>query len=584
MRALRKGLRACACLVFAGLAGCPVPTPAGSMVEPRVSATPQPAAPQPAAPQALARPEPCEVAAGYRRARAPELLRQGRLGRALRVLSRADELCPASRADSDGPRAAAQAAMDPAGLAGAELYRLAAQEGAAGHGPEAQRLRDRAIAALEHETGAPLSVELPIVEHPVGGPFAVSADGRSVAFGGRRSVHVLDLGSGRERLRFGAAASDTAGVGPVAISAGGERVAAVVDDGHVRVWDGRTGAPVADIVPTEMGEHVGFTSDATSLWLSTRNAWDGSELSRWDLASGQRTARVARTPVRGAWLVERDARGRMRATDVRTTLPAYPDTLAPPPVSLAWIDLDTARTAGVVRIPAATEAAALSADGHLVALESRDGFTGDVTVEVRSAESGAPVRRMESPPADAFGHAPVCLGLELSSDGRLLLASCETRARVWEVATGRLLRDCDVCSGPATFLGRQVVLPHRSRVWDPVTNTTRALEGGRVPLDAPENAGARVPALALEQLYAEASKRPVTTVQGTLVAWEYALPDGAALVTTPAGHVEVVGATTREPLCRFGAVTYPYDLCRERVSEPNLRQRALEGDPTLEEL
>ncbi|MCC6521337.1 MAG: hypothetical protein IT373_01625 [Polyangiaceae bacterium] len=383
-------------------------------------------------------------------------------------------------------------------------------------------------------------------------------------------------------MRLNAATSESAAVTAVAISRGGERVAGVVDGGSVRIWDGRTGAPVAELVPTELCEHLVFSSDAASLWLSTRNAWDGSELGRWEIASRRRTVTIARTAERGAWLVERDARGRMRATAARTTLPSYPGAVTPA-VSLAWIDLDTARTAGVLAIPAATQAVALSADGRLVALESVDGTTGDIVYEVRSAERGTPVRRMERPPADALRPGPICLGLELSSDGRLLLASCEARARVWEVATGRLLRDCEICGGPATFLGRQVVLPHRARVWDPVTNTTRALEGGRVPLDAPENAGARVPSLALEQLYAQAAKRPVTTRQGTLVAWEHGLPDGAALVTTPAGHVEVVGATTREPLCRFGAATYPYDLCRERVSEPNLRQRAVEGDPTLEE-
>ncbi|MBI4954325.1 MAG: hypothetical protein HY908_20035 [Myxococcales bacterium] len=489
-------------------------------------------------------------------------MKQGRLRRTLRVLARADELCPGTRADGDALRSAALEALAPGGWSGSELYHLASERAAAGHAAEAQRLRDRALRALEQETGAKLSVDLPFVEPPVAAGFAASGDGRMAAFARAAHVHVIDLGTGSERLRLPATAtgSQAAPFTAVAFSTNGERVAAVTDT-HLQIWDSRTGAPITDFAVGDSYQGLAFTSDGASLWLRAEE-----HLDRWNIAP----PRMTQTVGRAVQLVRGDARGDLRPTHLATRLRPSTDAVAQPFTSLDLLDADTGRVLRTLRdLPSATHAIGLSEDGRFAAVEVVIDGTSEVAIEVRSSRTGRLVRRMDA--ADGG----ICGVLRFSPDGSMLLATEEGVTRIWSVATGRLLRACHACAGGDAFLGRQLLLPNAesSRVWDPVTNTSW-LDAGRMPGRDPEHHGAVVPSLAFDLLYTEhALQRPVWTPDGKLVAREYSLPDGVSIVTTPAGHLEVLGRTTWQPLCRIGVRTCsrrfsrsPPTSCRRRAA------------------
>jgi hypothetical protein len=54
---------------------------------------------------------------------------------------------------------------------------------------------------------------------------------------------------------------------------------------------------------------------------------------------------------------------------------------------------------------------------------------------------------------------------------------------------------------------------------------------------------------------------------------------GYALTEGPDRRIEVFGEEAKQyPICRFGQLSYPFELCEERVTVPGLGAKVLAGD------
>ena len=183
----------------------------------------------------------------------------------------------------------------------------------------------------------------------------------------------------------------------VALSANGECLASVSEDGTVRIWEAGTGVPLATL--------HGHTGAVWGVALSA----DGKQLA----SSGEDgTVRL--------WEAEFANRTR-RGPMADRTQHAQPHTAVP---LSEWMLLATLKghTGGVLGVT-------LSADGSLVASVGFDGM-----VRLWEASTGAPL-------ATLTGHTGGVRGVALSADRRLVASGgYDGTARLWETSTGSCLR------------------------------------------------------------------------------------------------------------------------------------------------
>ena len=306
---------------------------------------------------------------------------------------------------------------------------------------------------------------------PVGGPFAVSPDGRSLAlaqnnaspFDPRGSMAVLDLRTGDRRalqplpvpgwivsLRFTPDGQNIVGRSPF-------------DDAAVRVWDVASGS----ITQALKGQAPGLTVTLSDEGHTALSGGSDGTVAAWDLFGANRLARTFRwrppaagcaiTPcfvidARGSLMAEALAHGKVGVVDLRAqrliaTLPArngpVADALAffPDGRTLATggsngnVTLWDVRRRSVLRtfrFPARVWWVAVSPDGRLLAIQTKGRGSSTSHVEVRDLDSQTVLYRH----ALRNGKG----GLAFSPDGQALaaLGCCDpdSTIKVWAAHSG----------------------------------------------------------------------------------------------------------------------------------------------------
>ncbi len=220
-------------------------------------------------------------------------------------------------------------------------------------------------------------------ESQVGGPVAVSPDGKRIA--ARYFVAEADTG----KFLFGLE-GHTGRITKIAYSTDGKRILTASHDGTVRVWDA-----------------------------------EGKELQRFDAHMGQKVAvtssglqpREERVINRGAWdaTFSKD-RTRIVSGGVDGTVRVW--------------DVDTAKELQCIKLDRVTVmAVAFMPDGKRVVSAGSDGI-----IRIWEAETGKELGKFE-------GHTGIIAALAVTADGKLLVsAGHDKTVRVWEAETGKELR------------------------------------------------------------------------------------------------------------------------------------------------
>ena len=304
----------------------------------------------------------------------------------------------------------------------------------------------------------------------IGGPFAVSPDGKRLAIAlnnpnpavPKASLAVLDLRTGRRRsLR----PLPVPGWIVAVQFAGDGAVVARGFDSAVRVW--HTGS--ASITDTFSGAGAGLNIALVNDRTVVAGARDGT-LTIWDLDGARRfgitfrwrgseagclTAPCIAIDRRGTLMAETSGNGTVGLVNLRTRQPAgtLPAKTGPLVDALAFLpdgrtlvtggangkavlwDVRTRAAVRTLTLPGRVWRAAASPDGRLLGLQSQSPGRSSSRVDVREVASGRLLYRRNVPNGNG--------GLEFSPDGRKLaaLGCCErgSTIEVWSVRSGKEL-------------------------------------------------------------------------------------------------------------------------------------------------
>jgi WD40 repeat protein len=239
---------------------------------------------------------------------------------------------------------------------------------------------------------------------------AYSPDGRSlVACSGKRGggIYIWDATTGKERARLEGSRDDHT---ELSFSHDGKFLAASGPQSpDFGVWDAATGKRIRLITPPTPSHRVRLLPDNKTLIAESR---DGALLF-WNVETGK-TLPISADPITAIRDLRFDETGKrlFGNTDVFR----------------AW---DTASGREVGTFPAAKGLRALSLDARLLADSQEDG-----TIRLLDAATGKEIRTWK-------GHDRTLWVLFFSADGKRLYSTggWDPRIRVWETATGRLLRE-----------------------------------------------------------------------------------------------------------------------------------------------
>ncbi|MBI5535519.1 MAG: hypothetical protein HY898_22505 [Deltaproteobacteria bacterium] len=554
-------------------AGCG--SPPTSPARPRVVTAPPPSA-------AVPSPDPCAIAS-KQRARVAGLLEQGRLDRAVRVIRRADALCPAGQPESAAALSAATAELDAGKEDGAKLIEAGLAAKRQGRHGEAQRLFDRGLARLAKAAGAS-----PVLEFPDGLTQPVSHlawSDNEIALTQGQLTTVVDASTLRPRSRR---ASKVEQESQSASTLDGTRLA-TVDGNTVRVTSASTGKELSKLVLPK-DDYLGllaFSLDGSKLAIGARAA-----IHVWDVVKGREVGKVSREGDRflcqfSSVAFSPDGRKLVTVEEEKhggsATAPCWA-------VAGVW-ELSTRTRVARFQADFATNvvSVAFSPDGSKVVSASQGdaSFHADeLTVNVWDASTGKELDaiRRHSLPLDSVSVFPQGTGLALSASDT---GGCaEHKVFLWSAARGiselhgrgpvefsadgskLQLRRCSLAAPDGlalveTATGRELArLMGDWHVFSPVDESvltwSAALEPGKSPRGV--------------MLTRKADKAHLATFR--LVSGSK-----AAYATTPDGYAELMGEGARKvAVCRVGQLSFPVEVCEERFVVPGLLARILAGD------
>jgi len=410
--------------------------------------------PAPSAPTARAQDDAhCEIAAALRREAGSDES-AGRLYRAIAAIERADALCPQTSAETAALRRSIEEE-----LASARGARALFGEGLvgkrSGDDAGAQRAFDRALAALERETGEKVRLELrPALASETGPrpPIEWSPDSRRYLE--RATLNVVDPSSGV------AHAAPAEGVRAVALVADSEGVAIRDFDGKapVELLDFESGLSIGNLGVAGLVRRVAVTDDGRMFAIVIAAAGSRDVLV-WDSA---RKARAFLVPAReGVAELAFSADGRtLWVTDGD---------------QVAWCDVQKGPPCR------ATAGRLLATSARVAAVATKRG----IELQVMHAAGGKPALRLAK---SACGEATRA-AFDAKGE-RFAIADAENRVCLWDAATGRIRANFP--SVDATISGLEVAADgrvlatavadtghHKSYVLIPTKTTTAEPEGER---------------------------------------------------------------------------------------------------------
>jgi WD40 repeat protein/class 3 adenylate cyclase/tRNA A-37 threonylcarbamoyl transferase component Bud32/energy-coupling factor transporter ATP-binding protein EcfA2 len=273
--------------------------------------------------------------------------------------------------------------------------------------------------------------------YPIGGAFAVSPDGRSLAVAQNNtnpsdptsSLAVLDLRTGRHRALPPLPAR--AWIISVAFTPDGKRIVSASFEGTLRLWDPASGAIAETLAGHASGLNQAVTPDGRTLLAESANG----SVAAWDLSGGQRLGKTFHwsSPELGCAITP------CFVVNPQSTLMATNQSDG----KVVLIDLRTRRVVG--RLPpnggAAANALAFFRDGRRLATGDATGRVAIWDVRARSVLKTA---RFEDP----------VWWVAVSPDGKRLAAQTHaeghpgSRVEVRELASGRTLYSKAVPHGP----------------------------------------------------------------------------------------------------------------------------------------
>jgi WD40 repeat protein len=374
------------------------------------------------------------------------------------------------------------------------------------------------------------------------GVLALSPDGRTVGLDIWRSVT-------GEQLRLLEPHSES--ILPVAISTDGNTLVSGSRDHTVRLWDLATGQRLRAFKNTSGDRSVQFSPDGRTIFSVSYD----NTAKLWDLATGQQL---------GSFKGGTDMTSVAFSSDRRTLAVSHDRTIG------LWEVATGTKLRSFEGHIAGVTSVRFSPDGRTLVSGSRE-----KSILLWDVATGQELRSFD-------GHTEGVTSVAFSPDGRLLASGSDDKtARLWDVTTGKELRSLEGHTGRVevvAFSPDGKTLASGSsydgaiRLWDVISG-----KESRVLLGHPRSV-----------VFSPNGQSLVSDDNGMMIVWR--LSDGARLATLravnqePAGYaftseaLDFIGTAHRElPVCRFGPLSFPLDLCEERVLAPGLLARVFQG-------